>query len=94
MRVNILNRFKLIVLFILLLKASKGGHDHVVCLLISHPQFNSLNEIDENGETALHPGEYLFFYLILVETPGYQDAMLLISTILKIKKSQCCISSY
>jgi len=54
-----LNIFKLITLFILLFKASSRGHEKVVHLLINHPTFNSLNEKDDDGQTALHVGEYL-----------------------------------
>ena len=54
-----LNIFKLIILFILLLKAWRNGHDKVVELLINHPTFNSINEKDKDGATALHKGEYL-----------------------------------
>ena len=53
-----LNIFKLIILFILLFKASINGHDKVVSVLIKHPQCN-INEKDKNGQTALHLGEYL-----------------------------------
>ena len=31
----------------------------MVELLINHPTFNSINEKDEDGATALHLGEYL-----------------------------------
>ena len=52
--------FKLITLSILLFKASSGGYEKVVHLLINHPTFNSLNEKDKYFErTALHYGEYL-----------------------------------
>ena len=54
-----LNIFKLIILFILLFKASRRAHDKVVELLINHPTFNSINEKDKNSRTALHEGEYL-----------------------------------
>jgi len=54
-----LNIFKLITLFILLFKASTEGYDNVVHLLINHPTFNSINERDKDGRTAIHNGEYL-----------------------------------
>ena len=54
-----LNIFKLIFLYILLLKASYTGHDKVVHLVINHPTFHSINEKDEDGRTALHYGEYI-----------------------------------
>ena len=49
---------KLIILFILLFKASQGGHDQGVYLLINHPKCN-LNDKNIVGHTALHLGEFL-----------------------------------
>ena len=54
-----LNIFKLIILFILLFKAIIYGHDKVVTLLLNHQSFNSINEKDTYGQTALHYREYL-----------------------------------
>ena len=60
-----LNAFKSTILFILLFKASEKGYDQVVSLLFKHPKCN-LNEENEYGQTALHLGEYLNkFKLIL-----------------------------
>jgi hypothetical protein len=53
-----LNIFELIILFILLFKASEKGHYKVVNLLINHPKFNSINEKDSIQRTALYEGEY------------------------------------
>ena len=41
-----------------LFKACGEGHDQVVRLLINHSKFNSINEKNEDGQTALHWGEY------------------------------------
>ena len=57
------NIFKLIILFILLFKASGNGHDKVVSILINHPTFNSINERDQHVTTALHCGEYLNIFI-------------------------------
>ena len=60
-----LNIFKFIILFILLFKASKEGHDKVVHLLINHPQCH-INEKEEDGKTALHYGEYLNIFKLII----------------------------
>jgi len=57
--------FKLITLFILLFKASEEGHYKVVHLLINHPTFNSINEKDKEGRTALQWGEYLNIFKLI-----------------------------
>ena len=51
-----------------MLKASSQGHYQVVSLLINHSRFNSINEKDILGRTALHEGEYsnLFKLIILL----------------------------
>ena len=54
-----LNTFKLAFLLILLFKASRGGHDQVVSLLINHDGFDLIDEKDGLGQTALHTGKYL-----------------------------------
>ena len=46
------------ILFLLLLQASKTGHNEVVRLLIKNERCN-INEKDKNGNTALHLGKYL-----------------------------------
>ena len=38
----------------------------MVCLLINHPKFNSINEKDKDGETALHYGEYLYIFKLII----------------------------
>ena len=60
------NIFKLIILFILLFKASRSGHHKVVSLLINHPSFNSINEKEGYSLTALHYGEYLNIFISIV----------------------------
>ena len=61
-----LNIFKFIILLILLFKASEEGHDNVVHLLINHPTFNSINKTDGDGKTALHKGEYLNIFQLII----------------------------
>ena len=56
---------KSIILFILLFKALEEGRNQVVSLLIKHPKCN-LNEENGWGQTALHLGEYLNIFKLVI----------------------------